>query len=141
MFSKKFSKKRKHFQCFGDTQASRDRMALGCTISSPDMSQSNSCHVRFLASELFRGQRYRPSTANLLYIRTKPSPSHKSALIRSHLFPQNRNSEFSFGSRFTTFSTTAHRPSIAFRISVYPHYPEIWIMRVILIKVLSSSFR
>ena len=33
-------------------------MAVGCSISMPDMSQSNCCQVRFLASLLSRGQRY-----------------------------------------------------------------------------------
>ena len=39
---------------------SRTRIALGCSISNPDMSQSNCCQVSALASWLFRGHRYRP---------------------------------------------------------------------------------
>ena len=62
-------------------------MALGCSISMPDRSQSNSRHVRLLTSSLLRGQRYLPLTAvNLLYRRTKPSGSHMSIFKRSAVF-------------------------------------------------------
>lgn len=65
------------------------RRAFGCSISRPDISQSNCCHVIGFTSELLRGQRYFPcTTSSLLYRRTYPSGSRKRTLMRSHLFPQ-----------------------------------------------------
>mgnify|MGYP007076844174 CR=1 FL=1 len=47
------------------------RIAIGCSMSMPDRSQSNCCQVRFRTSFLFLGHRYRPrSTSRRLYSRT-----------------------------------------------------------------------
>ena len=115
-------------------------MAFGWSISSPDINQSNSCHVRLLASLLSRGQRYLPIPESRLYIRTKPVGSHNRSLILSHRFPQKRNSAGRFGSMLKSFWMIAHSPSMDFLKSVYPVYPNVRINRVILTIFLSSSF-
>ena len=95
-------------------------MALGCSISRPDMSQSNCCQVRPLASCLFLGHWYLPCASRRLYIRTKPSGSCNNALIRSQRFPQKRYRELPPASSCRRSATTAHSPSTDFRRSVYP---------------------
>lgn len=63
------------------------------TISSPCISIRYWSSVIAIASSAERGHRNAP-LSSLLYIRRKPSPSQSSALIRSHLLPQKRNSVF-----------------------------------------------
>ena len=57
--------------------------ALGCSISRPDISQSNCCHVSWRTSWLERGQRNLPFTSMRLYRSTKPSFSHRSLFTQS----------------------------------------------------------
>lgn len=64
--------------------------ALGCSISRPDISQLNCCHVSWRTSWLERGQRNLPFTSMRLYRSTKPSfpievplPSHNIKLAGS----------------------------------------------------------
>ena len=63
------------------------------TISSPCISIRYWSSVIAIASSAEQGYRNAP-LSSLLYIRRKPSPSQSSALIRSHLLPQKRNSVF-----------------------------------------------
>lgn len=64
--------------------------ALGWSISRPDISQSNCCHVSWRTSWLERGQRNPLFTYMRLYRSTKPSFSHRSAFTLSQRFTQNR---------------------------------------------------
>ena len=57
--------------------------ALGCSISRPDISQSNCCHVSWRTSWLERSQRKLPFTSMRLYRSTKPSFSHRSTFTQS----------------------------------------------------------
>ena len=58
--------------------------ALGCSISSPDISQSNCCQVSARTSSEFLGQRNRPCASMRLYRSRNPSPSQNSALLFCH---------------------------------------------------------
>ena len=79
--------------------------ALGCSISSPDMSQSNCCQVNCFTSSWFLGQRNLPWTSIRLYSSTNPSDSQSKALILSQRFPQKRYRalRLSLGNRFWAF--------------------------------------
>ena len=57
--------------------------ALGCSISRPDISQSNCCHVSWRTSWFERGQRNLPFTSMRLYRSTKPSFPHRNAFTQS----------------------------------------------------------
>ena len=114
--------------------------ALGCSISSPDISQSNCCQVRDRTSSEFLGQRKRPCASIRLYSRRKPSPSQSKAFRRSQRLPQKRYNDRCLGSIWSRSCTMAQRPSIERLISVYPHYPNVRIMRLILSLFLSSAF-
>ena len=94
--------------------------AFGCSISSPDMSQSNCCQVNCFTSNWFLGQRNLPWTSIRLYSNTNPSDSQSKALILSQRFPQKRYRALRFGSIWSWSSTIAHSPSMDFRISVLP---------------------
>ena len=94
--------------------------AFGCSISRPDMSQSNCCQVSCFTSNWFLGQRNLPWTSIRLYSSTNPSDSQSKALILSQRFPQKRYRALRLGSIWSWSSTIAHSPSMDFRISVLP---------------------
>ena len=96
--------------------------AFGCSISRPDMSQSNCCQVSCFTSNWFLGQRNLPWTSIRLYSSTNPSDSQSKALILSQRFPQKRYRALRLGSIWSWSSTIAHSPSMDFRISVLPRY-------------------
>ena len=110
------------------------------SIVKPSSSRHSCSGVRSFSSELFLGQLNLPSAA-LLYSKRNPSPSHTKAFIRSFFLPQNRKiAPVLCGFRSNCCCIHAASPSIPLRRSVYPHYPNVGIMRVILIIFLSSSF-
>ena len=82
----------------------------------------------------------RPSVRRIVR-RQKPIPSNTNPFNLSFFTPQKRNKvPSSSGSSPYARRTRAANESKPLRKSVRPHYPKIWIMRLILIKVLSSSF-
>ena len=93
--------------------------ALGWSILNPSMSQRYCRGVSARASLSLRGH-WKLPLSNRLYSSTKPLPSQYSALIRSRRRPQNRNSVLLNGSRSHSSRTSADKPSIPCRRSVYP---------------------
>ena len=93
---------------------------MGCfaTISKPFISSRYWSGEISSASSRERGQLKAPISRRL-YKRRNPSPSHKSPLIRSFLFPQNRKRvSLSYGSRWNWKRMMFARPSIPRRRSV-----------------------
>jgi len=93
---------------------SASRIARGCSIFKPSMSQRYCRSVRVLIASLLLGR------SNRLYRRTNPSPSQYKALIRSFRFPQKRNRLRLNGSSENSSFTRSANPSIPFLRSVYP---------------------
>lgn len=110
------------------------------SMEKPSISLLNSSGVMLLASCTVPGHWKHPS-ASLMYRRMNLSPVHKIPLIRSRLVPQNRNKvSFSNGSSPYFNLTMAASPSIPFRRSHLPVYPNMRVSRLILRIFLSSSF-
>lgn len=94
------------------------RNAFVRPISSTDISQSNCYPVSVLTSSEFCDQRNRPRASIRLLRNRNPSPSHRNALILSHLFPQNRYSTLHPGFLWSSSCTMAQILSMARLMSV-----------------------